>query len=70
MDVNHDGVFESPEGYAAPPPFALQLGQNGAKQAAIDFMQLVRVLEAGIDVDGNGTVDLDPRRINARWRSH
>jgi dienelactone hydrolase len=29
----------------------------------VDLMQLVRVIEVGMDVDGDGTADLDPARI-------
>ena len=33
------------------------------RQTAIDLMQLVRVIKSGVDLDGDGTVDLDPSRI-------
>ena len=33
------------------------------RQTAIDLMQLVRVLKSGVDLDGDGTVDVDPNRI-------
>ena len=33
------------------------------RQTAIDMMQLVRMLKSGVDLDGDGTVDLDPNRI-------
>ena len=32
-------------------------------QTAIDLMQLVRMIKSGVDLDGDGTVDLDPNRI-------
>jgi pimeloyl-ACP methyl ester carboxylesterase len=32
-------------------------------QTAIDLMQLVRTIKSGVDLDGDGTVDLDPNRI-------
>jgi hypothetical protein len=63
VDVNHDDNFDSPEGWNAPPPKSLQLSRNASRQAAIDIMQLIRVLEVGVDVDGNGTTDLDAGRI-------
>src|SRR5207247_8826471 len=28
-----------------------------------DLMQLVRMIKSGVDLDGDGTVDLDPNRI-------
>lgn len=33
------------------------------RQTALDLMQLVRILKTGVDLDGDGTVDLDPSRI-------
>lgn len=32
-------------------------------QTAVDLMQLMRVLRSGVDLDGDGSVDLDPGRI-------
>jgi hypothetical protein len=34
------------------------------RQTALDLQQLVRVIKTGLDVDGNGRVDLDPRQIH------
>jgi hypothetical protein len=36
---------------------------DGIRQTAADLMQLVRVIEVGIDVNGDGQADLDPSRI-------
>ena len=33
--------------------------RDGLRQTVVDLMQLVRQIEAGIDVDGDGSVDLD-----------
>jgi pimeloyl-ACP methyl ester carboxylesterase len=63
VDVNNDGTFLSPEGWDAPPPKSIQLGRNASRQGAVDVMQLIRVLEIGVDVDGDGTVDLNPTRV-------
>jgi hypothetical protein len=40
------------------------------RQTAIDLMQLVRVIQEGVDVDGDGAVDLDPSRIYYFGFSH
>lgn len=33
------------------------------RQTSIDLMQLVRTIKSGVDLDGDGSVDLDPNRI-------
>jgi hypothetical protein len=38
-------------------------GGDGVRQVSADLMQLVRVIEVGMNVDGNGSPDLDPSRI-------
>jgi hypothetical protein len=37
--------------------------RDGHRQTVIDFMQLVRVIQVGMDVDGNAVPDIDPSRI-------
>ena len=39
------------------------------KQTVIDLLQLVRVLEVGMDVDGDGSADLDASRISFHGQS-
>ena len=39
------------------------------KQTVIDLMQLVRVIEVGMDVDGDGQADLDASRISFHGQS-
>jgi len=50
-------------GFFTAPPRALITVADGNRQTVADLMQLVREIEAGMDVDGNGTPDLDPSRI-------
>lgn len=38
--------------------------RDAIRQQVIDLMQLVRVIEAGVDVDGDGVADLDPSQIS------
>ena len=64
VDQNGDGAIASTEGVDAAPPHTLVANRDGLRQTIVDLMQLVRVLEVGADVDGNGTRDLDPGRIS------
>ena len=52
------------EGINAAPPQTLVGSRDGLRQTVIDLMSLVREIEVGMDVDGNGTRDLDPSRIS------
>jgi pimeloyl-ACP methyl ester carboxylesterase len=64
IDQNGDGVIGFTEGSAAAPPRAWAIQERDSyRQLTADMMQLVRVMEAGIDVDGDGSRDLDPNRI-------
>lgn len=64
IDQNGDGVIESTEGVDAAPPFTIVSNRDGLRQTTIDLMQLVRVIGAGMDADGDGARDLDPARIS------
>ena len=37
--------------------------RDGLRQTVVDLMQLVREIQVGVDVDGDGTADLDASRI-------
>jgi hypothetical protein len=63
LDQNGDGVIAQREGFDAAPPRTIQDGRDGYRQGAADTMQLVREIEVGVDVDGDGAPDLDPSRI-------
>jgi hypothetical protein len=64
IDQNGDNAIGATEGSRAAPPRAWTIAERDAfRQTIIDFLQLVRVIEVGMDVDGNGDVDLDPSRI-------
>jgi dienelactone hydrolase len=63
FDQDGNGTIDAQEGASATPPRSI-LGQSDAqRQTVVDWMQLVRVIAAGIDVDGDGVPDLDPSRI-------
>jgi hypothetical protein len=63
-DQNGDNVFSPLEGAeaAAPRTWTISL-RDAHRQTVIDLMQLVRVIEVGMDVDGDFVADLDQERI-------
>jgi hypothetical protein len=63
IDQNGNGTIDSTEGVNAAPPQTIISNRDGLRQTAIDLMQLVRVLEGGVDVDGDGASDLQQERI-------
>jgi hypothetical protein len=63
LDQNGDGAIGTTEGSAAAAPRSLIGSADALRQTTVDLMQLVRQIQAGIDVDGDGTADLDPWRI-------
>jgi Bacterial virulence factor lipase N-terminal len=63
IDQDGNGIFGNPEGLAAAPPLQIVGVRDGFRQTAVDLLQLVRTIEVGMDVDGDGVPDLDPSRI-------
>ena len=63
IDQNQDNLIAEGEGRSAAPPRTLISSRDAAQQTIADFMQLVRVIEFGMDVNGDTTRDLDPSRI-------
>jgi hypothetical protein len=65
VDQNGDGMYAPLEGSeaAAPRTWTISL-RDTHRQTVIDLMQLVRVIEVGMDVDGDGTADINPSRIH------
>jgi hypothetical protein len=63
-DQNGDNVIGAAEGInpAAPRTWTIA-NRDATRQMVVDLMQLVRVIQVGIDVDGDGSMDLDPQRI-------
>ena len=62
IDQNGDGSIGNTEGQDATAPQAIISSRDARIQTAADHMQLVRVIQAGMDVDGDGAADLDPSR--------
>jgi hypothetical protein len=62
QDGNH--VIDSNEGLSTAPPRTILFFNDGIRQTVADLMQLVRVIEVGMDVDGDGIPDVDSTRIS------
>jgi hypothetical protein len=63
IDQNGNGTIDSTEGVNAAPPRAIIGSRDGLRQTVADLMQLVRQVEVGMDVDGDGSADLNAQRI-------
>jgi hypothetical protein len=63
IDTNANGQITSTEGSFALAPRGIIRDRDARIQTAADLMQLVRVIQIGMDVDGDGVSDLDPSRI-------
>jgi hypothetical protein len=64
VDQDGNGRFDSTEGVnAVGAANGLISNRDGLRQTTIDLMQLVEVLQGGVDVDGDGTADLSTSRI-------
>ncbi len=63
FDQDGNGTIDSTEGVSAVGALSLVSSRDGLRQTVVDLMQLVRQIQAGIDVDGDGAVDIDRTRI-------
>jgi Bacterial Ig-like domain len=64
IDQDGNGTIGATEGVDAAAPFQLVGNRDGLRQTVIDLMQLVREIQVGVDVDGDGRRELDPERIS------
>ncbi len=62
-DQNGDGLIDATEGVNAAAPYTVLGSRDGLRQTAVDLMQLISVVDNGMDVDGDGRADLDRERI-------
>lgn len=63
VDLNGDGKYEPWEGCIQFSGPAATGARDCFRQTALDLMQLVRAIHWGLDLDNDGTLDLDPNRI-------
>ena len=63
FDQDGNGTIDSTEGVNAAAPRTIISSRDGLRQTVIDLMQLVREVEVGMDIDGDGTPDLNAQRI-------
>jgi Big-like domain-containing protein len=63
FDQDGNGTIDSTEGVSAIGAQALIGNRDGLRQTTIDLMELVKVLQNGVDVNGDGTPDLSTTRI-------
>ncbi len=69
IDQDGNGTIDSTEGVNAAPPDTLVSNRDGLRQTVVDLMQLVREIQVGLDVDGDGGADLDASRISYAGQS-
>jgi hypothetical protein len=62
-DTNSDNIIGPSEGADASGVLALVGSRDTTKQTILDHVQLARAIEAGMDVDGDGSFDVDPDKI-------
>ena len=63
IDQDGNGAIDSTEGVNAASPRTIIGSRDGLRQTVVDLMQLVRQVEVGMDIDGDGTADLNAQRI-------
>jgi hypothetical protein len=63
FDQDGNGIIDSTEGVNAVAPRVIIGSRDGLRQTVVDLMQLVRQIEVGVDVDGDGAADLNAQRI-------
>ena len=64
IDQDDNNSITNVEGSEAAGPLAWTISaRDSNRQTVIDLMQLVRVIELGMDVDGDNVADIDPSRI-------
>jgi hypothetical protein len=64
IDQDGNGQFNGTEGVNAAPPQLIIGSRDGLRQTVIDLMQLVREIEVGMDVDGDGFRDLNADKVS------
>lgn len=63
VDLNASGTIDSFEGLLATGAQLDITGRDGVQQTVADLMQVVRMIQGGVDVDNTGSASLDANRI-------
>jgi hypothetical protein len=63
IDQDGNTTIGSTEGVSAVAPFTAVGNRDGLRQTVVDLMQLVREIQVGMDVNGDGSADLDASKI-------
>lgn len=63
IDQNGDGAISGTEGSSAGSPRIVLGSSDALRQTTVDLMQLVRQIRLGMDVDADGSPELDSSRI-------
>jgi fermentation-respiration switch protein FrsA (DUF1100 family) len=63
LDQNGNAAIDSSEGLFATGAQTDIAARDGIEQTVADLMQVVRTIQGGVDVEGNGSVALDASRI-------
>ena len=63
VDLNASGTIDSFEGLLATGAQFDITGRDGVQQTVADLMQVVRMIQGGVDVDNTGSASLDANRI-------
>lgn len=63
IDQDGNGSIDSTEGVGAVGAQSIVSSRDGLRQTVVDLMQLVRQIQVGVDVDGDGSAALDKNRI-------
>jgi len=69
FDQDGNGTIDSTEGVNTAPPDTLAGTRDSLRQTVVDLMQLVREIQVGVDVDGDGHPDLDASKIGYAGQS-
>jgi hypothetical protein len=69
IDQDGNGTIDSTEGVNTVGPDAIVATRDGLRQTVVDLMQLVRQIQVGIDVNGDGHPDLDASKITYAGQS-